>query len=101
VLGGDRGLEEVRTGLMMASGSAKLGEALSNLGAVPEGSVLIGEEQWLAGRVGSGSATCVGEQEQREQRADLGLLRHQRGEQTREADRLLAEVRPDQRRPFG
>ncbi len=101
VLGGDRGLEEVRTGLMVTSGSSELSEALLNLGLVPERSVLIGKQHRLAGRVGSGGLTCIGEQDEREQRADLGFLRHQRGEQAREPDPLPAQIGPCQTRPFG
>jgi hypothetical protein len=47
----------------------------------------------LRATTGVGRATGLGQQQQREQAGDLGLVRHQRRQDPRQPDRLGAEIR--------
>jgi hypothetical protein len=96
---GDLGLEPVRAHAVRPPKDAvALGDAV----AVPQGAVLVLEQDQAPVGGDPREAPRIVEEHQREQAQRLGLVRHQDGEQLREADRLLAEISADEppgRRP--
>ena len=65
--------------------------------AVPQPAILLVEEHELAVRAGARVAPRVLEEHEREQAGDLRLVGHQRAENTRQPDRLGAELPPHER----
>ena len=95
VAGGDGGLQLVRAGT--APGERRLGQrpSLGQAGPVPPAAVLVSEQDQRAVLVGPRGGAGAGEQDEREQPGDLGLIRQQPVQPGGEPQRLLAQVVPD------
>ena len=92
--GGDRGLQQVRTGGAFESpGAVDALQAAADQQAVPAAAVLVEQQDRLAARTDAGVGAGGLEFHQREQAVDLGLGRHQLGQQPAEAHRLVAQGR--------
>jgi hypothetical protein len=94
VAGGDGGLQLVRAGA--ALGERRLDQRPSLILAVPvpSAAVLVGEQDQRAILVSAGGAAGAGQQDERDQPGDLGLIRHQLVQPAGEPQRLLTQVVP-------
>ena len=101
VLGGDRGLQQVRPGAPAPRRRPQQGLALGDLPGVPAGPVLLGQQHQPPARVHPRVPAGVLQQQQREQAGRLRLVRHQRDHHPRQPDRLLAQLPPHRRVPGG
>ena len=87
----DRSLQHVGASAAQRQGTFEPGAPLLNLVEVPDGAVLVFEED--EGAVDeAGFAPGVVHEHQREQSVHVGFVRHQLGERTSEPDRLGREV---------
>ncbi len=91
-----RSLDLVGAGLVALQAAPHDGLALGHEPAVPQATVLIGQEHEIATRAGAGGATRVHQQHQRQEAQDLRLLGHQVREDPFEANGLGAEVLAEQ-----
>ncbi len=76
-------------------GQHKVG-ALADLGLVPQGAVLVLEQDQAPVRRCSRCPPGIGQQQQRQQAANLAFVRHEFSEHAGEADRQVGEVGPDE-----
>ena len=90
--GGDRSLHLVLAHLPPAQGLGDEGHALGDESPVPEGAVLLGQRDELAVGAGAGGAPGVGQQHEREQAGDLGVVGQRRVHRPGQADGLAGEV---------
>ena len=97
--GGDRRLELVWPGRPARKGGGDERDPLLDGTPVPQAAVLLrhGDERPVGGR--AGPVPGVDEEHQREQPGHLAVVGQRRVERPGEADRLLGQVDPDQRRP--
>ena len=94
--GGDRRLERVRAQRAAELlGAPKRGQAALHEQMVPARAVLIAEQHRLASRADARPKPRSLQLHQREQAVDLGLGRHERGEDTSEAQGVRAQWRAD------
>ncbi len=94
--GRDRCLQLVGAGPTETNCPLQDAAALLDASRVPERPVLILEQDELAVGAGAGLTPRVVEEHQREQPENLRLVRHQDRDQLAEANRLVAELAPDQ-----
>ena len=91
---GDSSLQDVGTRLTQRDRAVEDPQAFLDALRAPERAILVLEQDELAGRPHAGRATRVLQEHERQKPEDLGLVRHEHGEELPEADRLVAEVRP-------
>jgi hypothetical protein len=99
VHGVDGSLKLVGAGPVAAQACADEILALAHHGVVPPAAVLVREQDQRAAGPRAGLAARLGQEQQGQQAADLGLVGHQLGQQPREADGLRAQFGADERIP--
>src|SRR5262249_53008647 len=93
----DRGLDLVRPGPAEAQRPIEVRLALVDLGAIPARTVLVLEQNELAGRPGPSLAPGVVEEHEREKPERLWFVGHQLDEDAPEPDRLGRQLAPHER----
>jgi hypothetical protein len=96
VHGADRGLDLVGPGAAQPQAGPDEILAFGDHGPVPLAAVLVGEQDQRAAGPGAGRAAGLGQEQQGQQAAGLGLAGHQPGQQPGEADGLAAQIGADE-----
>ena len=96
VHGVDRGLKLIGPGAAQPQAGPDEILALGDHGPVPPAAVLVGEQDQRAVWPGAGRTAGLGQEQQRQQATDLGLVGHQPGQQPGQADGLGAQVGADE-----
>ncbi len=94
--GRDRGLQLVRSRPTRLQGLPDQGDPLPDPGAIPARPILVLEEDELATDAGSRVAPRIVQEHQGEQTDRLRLVRQERDQRPRKADRLAGQLVPDQ-----